>query len=63
MAIYRDSDDVVVRDGSNVVSNLIWAVVVFGIIGAILWTVFFSGAFDKVVPEKKVDINVTAPAR
>ena len=65
--VYKPDDDepVVTGSGSNVASNLIWAITVLAIVGAIIWVVFFSGALDNLSrpAKQKVDVNISVPRR
>jgi hypothetical protein len=66
---YRpDDEDVVVpdnRSGSNVATNLIWAITTLVIVGALIWAIFFSGFFDRLTKpvERKVDVDISVPRR
>ena len=48
--------------GSGTASNAIWAVTLVIIVALIVGVVYYSGILQRGA-EKKVDINVTAPAR
>lgn len=62
--IYDDDVEVVGRDGgSTIASNIIWALVTLLIVGAILYTIFFTPLLrTNPVHKYNVDVNVSAPA-
>ena len=62
--IYDDNVEVVGTDnGSNLASNIIWAIASLVIVGLIVYAIFFSPLF-RTNPVKKigVDVNVSVPA-
>ena len=50
-------------DGNGTASNAIWAVALIIIVAMIVGVVYYSGILRSGGAEKKLDINVSAPAR
>lgn len=50
-------------DGESTGSNAIWAVAMIIIVALIVGAVYYSGILKGASGDKKVDINVSAPAR
>jgi len=50
------------EDGNGMASNAIWAIALIIIVGMIAGVVYYSGMLRTTNPDRKVDINVTAPA-
>jgi len=50
-------------DGNGTASNAIWAVALIIIVAMIVGVVYYTGILRGGATEKKVDINVSAPAR
>lgn len=64
--VYDDETEVVgTSNGSNVASNIIWALTTLVIVGAIIWAVFYSPLFRTAtnpIHKIAVDANVSVPA-
>jgi len=54
---------VYMADGDSTGSNAIWAVALIIIVALIVGVVYYSGVLKNAGADKKVDINVSAPAR
>ena len=50
-------------DGESTGSNAIWAVALIIIVALIVGAVYYSGILKGGAPDKKIDINVSAPSR
>lgn len=50
-------------EGEGTASNAIWAVALIIIVAMIVGVVYYMSQMNKGGAEKKIDINVTAPAR